>query len=165
MVMKMEVLVKQNITLTEKDFKTNLYVPFRVPKAFKYLIIKFQYAPHQVLDLDIWREEVTKCLHRYLPKDLWPAEPIDLAQYDPIFNFVTLSLDFGECYIGCAHRHVPDLIVKISENEASWGFEPTPVDSGDWRVGLHVHSVVQGPIQCTLCVWGSEKADDKIPAF
>lgn len=150
----MNVLKEQTFCVVKPDVRRNISVPFFVDRPFSGLVIRMDYAPHRVTDAKLCAEEIESCLRRYLPEEERPRGEIRPEDYDPLFNFITLSLDCGERYVGCAHRHDPALIVRISEREASPGFDPTPIREGPWRVMLHVHAVITDQIRCRLRIWG-----------
>ena len=155
----MDLLFEQNFSLCKLDDKTNIFLPFQVTKPYQRLIIYWHYAPHLVTDGKIAAQEIERCCRRYLPEDKWPREPIDPKQFEPIFNFVTLSLDSPSGYVGCAHRHDANMRLFLSEAAASPGFEPHSICPGRWRAVLHVHSVIQEPVAGVLRIVGMEGAE------
>lgn len=155
----MKLLEDRSFCVSKAEVRSNIAVPFVVDRPFAALIIRLDYAPHRVTDEKLCAEEIETCLRRYLPREEWPKETIRPGDYDPLFNFITLSLDCGDRYAGCAHRHDPSLTVRISEQEASPGFDPAPIREGPWQVMLHVHAVITSQIQCHLQIWGAEEAD------
>ena len=163
----MKLLNDQAFSLTKADVLRNIDIPFLVEEEFAALVIQMNYAPHRIEDPELCAEEIRTCIRRYFPEEEVPAGNIDPDDFDPLFNFVTRSLDCGERYVGCAHRHAPSLTVKISEGDASPGFDPVPVEKGLWRVMLHVHAVISSQVQCRLRIWGTEEADgeDTVPAL
>ena len=152
----MDILLERSFLLCRTDDKTNIFLPFNLVKPYQRLIIYWNYAPHMVTDHKIAAKEIQHCCQKYLPDDKWPDMPIDLEEYDPIFNFVTLSLDSPSGYVGCAHRHYANMELVVSETDASPGFEPCLICSGQWRVALHVHAVIQEPVIGSLRIVGED---------
>ncbi|MDP3176383.1 MAG: hypothetical protein Q8M76_00680 [Spirochaetaceae bacterium] len=60
----------------------------------------------------------------------------------PIPNLVTISLDYGEEYLGCAHRHAPVQRHLIGAGGSSPGFHAAPVRAGGYRLVVSAHCVV-----------------------
>ena len=60
----------------------------------------------------------------------------------PIPNLVTISLDYGEEYLGCAHRHAPVQRHSISAGGSSPGFHAAAVRAGGYRLVVSAHCVV-----------------------
>lgn len=162
----MEVLLRHDCTLRPEDARKNILLPFSVPKSFDRLAILLHYGPKEVRDPAIIQPQIEACVQRYFP----PGTTLtarDMEEYPCLFNFVTLSLDCGDTYIGCAHRHPPKQTIFIAENSASWGFAPHPITQGAWRVALHVHAVVAGTVDCHIAVCGLEKGenDERLPSI
>lgn len=163
----MKLLKDLELCLTKNDALKNIAVPFQVRQSFAKLVIQMHYAPHSIEDRALCASEIQKCIRRYRPDEEKPIEQIHPEDYATIFNFVTLSLDCGTEYVGCAHRHDPAMHIVISEKASSPGFFPAPIREGAWRVMLHVHAVISEEIPCRLRIWGVEEADHEyqIPAF
>lgn len=152
----MDILLERSFSLCRADDKTNVFLPFQVAKPYQRLIIYWNYEPHLVTDDKIAAQEIQRCCRRYLPEDKWPDEPIDPKQYEPIFNFVTVSLDSPSGYVGCAHRHDANMKLILSKTAASPGLEPCPICPGQWRAVLHVHAVIQEPVIGSLRIVGED---------
>ena len=154
----MEILLDQRWTLVPKQSCTNLIVPFTVPHAFEKLEFQFAYGPKVVDDPEIILQGVTECMEKYVRPQDRPKE-IRVEDYDPPVNFVTLSVDCGDEYVGCAHRHAPEGIVSISADDATFGFFCRPIEAGEWRVVLNVHAVVAGTVDYHLVITGKEAGE------
>lgn len=152
----MDVLLEQFFLLRRADDKTNIFLPFQLIKPYRRLMIHWRYTPHLVTDNRIAAYEIERCCQRYLPEGKWPNKPIHPDAYDPLFNFVTLSLDSPAGYVGCAHRHDADMRLTVSETDASPGLEPCPICPGPWRAALHVHAVIQEPVLGSLQIFGED---------
>jgi len=155
----MKLLKKEEFLFTKDNVRQNVLIPFPVEEAFNALLIQMSYAPHKVEEPERCKAEIRKCLQRYLPSEYQPVGEINPKDYGTLFNFVTLSLDCGDRYIGCAHRHDPDMRLWISAEQASPGFDPVPVTKGLWRVVLHVHAVISDSLPCRLQIWGIEEGE------
>lgn len=155
----MDILLERSFSLHRADEKTNIFLPFLALRPYGRLMVFLQYAPHLVTDDKIAAREIRRCCQRYLPEETWPDEPIDPKRYEPIFNFVTLSLDSPSGYVGCAHRHDANMRLLVSVTDASPGFEPCPIGPGQWRAALHVHAVIQEPVVGRLRIVGVDEEE------
>lgn len=151
----MEILLDHIWTLTPEDARTNVIVPFTVPHDFDRLEFRASYGPKLVTDPEIRMRGLKECMEKYVaPKDR-PAV-LRLEDFDPPVNFVTLSVDCGEEYVGCAHRHPPEQTITIGAREATFGFFRHPAEAGEWRVVLNVHAVIAGTVDYHLTITGKE---------
>ena len=163
----MKSIVDRQIFLTPEHNKTNVQIPFRVEQDFDALFIRTRYVPKIVADEALARQQIEAGIRRYVPKQ--DRERYGRWQdYLPVWNFITLSLDFEEEYIGCAHRHSPDQAHIISAAYSSPGFYRHAVLPGLWKCELNCHAVVDETVTYTLQVFGAEKDEelhDHIQAF
>lgn len=158
----MEIILDQKYLFVPESSKTNFPVPFFLRKDYHSMIIACHYQPKEVSDLDLCRKEIEAGLQQFLPADQM-AEFGNWQSYLPLVNFITLSLDFGSLYIGCAHRHAPSQRHIISSEKSSPGFIPHAPQAGNWRAVLNVHAVISNPVEYSLQILGfpdGESPDD-----
>lgn len=162
----MDILLRHDCILHPEDWQKNILLPFEIPKAYDRLAILLQYGPKEVCDRAVISPQIEACVARYFPPGTQLSDK-DREKYPCLYNFVTLSLDCGEEYIGCAHRHPPRQTICIAQERASWGFQPHAITKGLWRVVLHVQAVVAGTVDCHVAVCGLEKGehDDLLPSI
>lgn len=162
----MEQLFKKQWEFTAGDVRKNILVPFYTDRAFDRLVLKLHYTPKSIRDPAIIGPQIRACVETYFPSGHQLTEE-DMKEYDQLLNFVTLSLDHGETYVGCAHRHPPEQTIVISPAGSTWGFDSVAVTAGAWRVVLHVQAVVVGTVTYRLAVYGMEggESDAAIPAL
>jgi len=122
--------------ITLHNNKTNLIHRFDVPNGLKALKISFEYSPKTLENREKAIEEVKACLEKY--DEVCEGRPAD---YLPIKNLVTLSLDANGRYIGAAHRQSNKQEHIISADNSSVGFIKTEIEQGEWDIMLNVHSV------------------------
>ena len=122
--------------ITLHNNKTNLIHRFDVPNGLKALKISFEYSPKTLENREKAIEEVKACLEKY--DEVCEGRPAD---YLPIKNLVTLSLDANVRYIGAAHRQSNKQEHIISADNSSVGFIKTEIEQGEWDIMLNVHSV------------------------
>lgn len=163
----MDKLFDRTITITPADSKTNIRIPVEVPRDYAALLICTRYEPKVVADQDSAREAVEAAIEKFIPE---PARPVwgNWRDYMPVVNFITLSLDCGEEYIGCAHRHSPEQDHIISAGYASPGFIRHAASAGLWRCVLNCHAVVDETVRYSLKVYGADEGEDihdRIQAF
>lgn len=160
-------LFEKTFVLTPAESKTNVDVPLVVPRDFAALLFCTEYEPKIVADQLQAREAVEAAIERFIPE---AARPVwgRWQDYMPVVNFITLSLDFGETYIGCAHRHSPVQDHIISASYASPGFVRHAACAGMWRCVLNCHAVVDETVRYSLRVYGADEGEeihDRIQAF
>lgn len=162
----MDILMEYHAVFRPEDWRQNILLPFDVPKQYDRLAVRLYYGPKEVRDPAVIRPQIEECVRRYWPEGARLSET-DMQEYECLFNFVTLSLDCGAEYVGCAHRHPPEQTIFVSEREASPGFAPRAVTPGLWRVVLHVQAVIAGEVDCRAAVFGLERGenDAAIPAI
>lgn len=162
----MKKLLHQDLVFSVEDVRKNILLPLQVDQAYDSLVIHFHYEPKYIRDKEIIMPQIQACVKKYFPAGHELTEE-DMKEYDQLLNFVTLSLDKDEEYVGCAHRHPPEQTIIISPRGSSYGFSPQTVTPGAWRIVLHVQAVVVGTVDFTLDVYGLEEGEsiDAIPAL
>lgn len=130
------ILLNAKGKITLHNNKTNLIHRFDVPNGLKALKISFEYSPKTLENREKAIEEVKSCLEKY--DEVFDGKPAD---YLPIKNLVTLSLDANGRYIGAAHRQSNKQEHIISADKSSVGFIKTEIEQGEWDIMLNVHSV------------------------
>lgn len=162
----MEKILCEQFTFSAADVRKNVLVPFQTERDYDRFLIQLHYSPKSIRDPAVITPQIQKCVETYFPAgSQLTAE--DMKEYDQLLNFVTLSLDRGETYVGCAHRHPPEQTIVIARDGSSWGFAPTAPTAGAWRIVLHVQAVVVGTVDYRLAVYGMERGerDDCIPTL
>lgn len=149
----MEVLLDETHCFRPEDSKTNFCIAIPVHRDFDSLEFICSYEPKTLADEDIARQSVKEGLEKYVPAE-YREHYGNWRDYLPILNFVTLSVDYGERYVGCAHRHAPEQRHIISREFSSPGFFKTPAAAGAWRAVLNVHAIVSGEVRYHLQVNG-----------
>ena len=163
----MQILLDKTIKLTPSHSKTNIDIPFEIPRPFHALFIKTAYTPKIISDMEFAREQIEAGIAKYIPESA-RKEWGNWQNYLPLTNFVTLSLDCGEEYIGCAHRHSPVMDHIISTDYSSAGFIRHAVTPGTWYCVLNCHAVVSDIVTYSLKVYGAEENEelhDYVQAF
>lgn len=136
----------ENIFLSYKDNKKNVSIPFHLPKSAKKLRIFFSYTPSHSEDA-IAKAQVEEGLKRYSLED-YKDERIE--DYLPIENFITLSLSLNGEYLGSHHNKAKRQEVVLTAEEASLGFKPTEIASGDWELQLNCHCIASENVQVEI---------------
>jgi hypothetical protein len=154
-----EILLDRLFLLHADDAKTNVCVPFPVERDFGSLEFVCGYEPKGYDDEDAARRMIEEGLQRFVPDEYRKSlEPAD--QFLPaVTSLVTLSIDYGGRYLGCAHRHAPEQRHIISANFSSPGFLRQPALAGDWRAVINVHSVVSRELRYHLRVLARERSE------
>lgn len=122
--------------ITTANDKTNLIHRFDVPEHISTLKIKYHYSPKTLENREKAVKIIHSCFDKYDEKII--GRPAD---YLPVKNLVTLSLDGCGIYRGAAHRQDDTQEHIICADFASPGFMKGKIDAGEWDIMLNVHSV------------------------
>lgn len=122
--------------ITTDNDKTNLIHKFDVPENIKSLTISYSYSPKILEDREKAVSLIKKCFDKY--DEVMTGRPAD---YIPVKNLITVSVDENGKYRGAAHRQANEQVHIISSDFASPGFIKGAVESGEWDIVLNVHSV------------------------
>lgn len=129
----MQIFKTKGRIIPEND-KSNLVHRFDVPNGVKALKIKFEYSPKTISDRETAIAIIRKCFDKY--DEQMVGRP---AEYLPVNNLVTISLDDNGRYRGAAHRQANSQEHIISEDFASNGFIKGIINAGEWDIVLNVH--------------------------
>jgi hypothetical protein len=154
-----EILLDRLFLLHADDAKTNVCVPFQVEREFGSLEFVCVYGPKGYDDEAAAILMIEEGLRRFVPEEY--RESLEgLDQFLPsVTSLVTLSIDYGGRYLGCAHRHAPEQRHIVSAHFSSPGFLKQPVLAGDWRAVINVHSVVSRELRYRLRVLARERSE------
>lgn len=122
--------------ITTANDKTNLIHKFDVPGDIAALKIKYHYSPKTLEDREKAVAIVRDCFDKYDENLI--GRPAD---YLPVKNLITLSVDSCGKYRGAAHRQADTQEHIISQDFASPGFMKGAVEEGEWDIILNVHSI------------------------
>ena len=155
----MDVLLDNIYTLHPADSKTNVCIDVPVTRDYAWLEMKCSYAPKVLEDEERARKLIEEGIERYVPAE-FKDQCGDWREYLPVVSLITISLDYKNRYIGCAHRHHKEQRHVISENFSSPGFFKQAVLAGNWRAVINVHYVANDNVDYHLIINAYGK-DDK----
>jgi hypothetical protein len=107
-----------------------------MPKGVKTLTIKYNYSPKYIEDRVKAVEIIRECFDKYDEQII--GKP---ANYLPVSNLITISVDENGKYRGAAHRQSNAQVHILSKTFASPGFTKGEIEQGEWDITLNVHSV------------------------
>lgn len=145
---------KYRVTALKNQSKTNISVPFNVPKGINRLVIEYSYFPKELEDKEEAYRQIKENLIRDCGDD-W-TEYTDFEEFMPLKNLITLSLDSPVGYVGAAHRQAQKQSHEISASFSSVGFDKTEIYEGQWILTLNLHAVVTDVCSCEFEVRGYE---------
>lgn len=125
------ILLKKTDVITPEQDKTNIFINFNVPDGIKKLIINYSYSPKTVNG-----KTAIKLIEEKIKQ--YGAEG-STADYLPVKNLITLSLNDANGYRGAAHRQAEIQHHEISESYADAGFLKGKINSGIWQIALNIH--------------------------
>lgn len=134
--------------ITTDNDKTNLIHRFDVQSGIKSLTIKYSYSPKTLENREKAVALVRSCFEKY--DEQLVGKPAD---YLPVKNLITLSIDENGKYRGCAHRQANEQVHTLSEEAASPGFSKGKINEGEWDIVLNVHSI-SCDVEYTIVVEG-----------
>ncbi|NBD23850.1 hypothetical protein [Paenibacillus glycinis] len=122
--------------------KTHIAYSFHLAKPGGKLWIDFAYEPKNLEDRERSRELIAAGVEKYtepaqreLVMDRWES-------FLPLKNLITVSVDDPARHRGAGHRHDPEQLLQLGEEEASPGFVSGELIEGLWRVTLSLHAIV-----------------------
>lgn len=122
--------------ITVDNDKTNLIHRFDVPSGVKVMTVKYSYLPKTLESREKAVAIVKDCFEKY--GETLVGKP---AEYLPVKNLITISIDENGKYRGAAHRQANEQTHILSEEKASPGFVKGKISEGEWDIVLNVHSV------------------------
>lgn len=137
--------------ITTANDKTNLIHRFDVPDNINKLIIRYSYSPKTFDN----REKAVSIIRDSFDKydETLVGKPAD---YLPIKNLITLSVDENGKYRGAAHKQANEQEHIFSAAYASPGFIKGKPEAGEWDIMLNVHCVCCD-VDYTITVEGEEE--------
>lgn len=129
---------------------TNVELPFVLETAQQSLTIEWEYWPKVLSDDDLARRMLNEGMEHCVEEQDRAQFPIH--EFLPLVNLVTLSVDAPDGYRGCAHRHDPQQLHVLREEDSSLGFDDGAILPGTWKVVINVHAVVTEPCNFHLKV-------------
>lgn len=140
----MKVLLERVYKLSEKNSRTNLYIPVKLDLSYDRLLIDFEYNP-KYIDVEEAREIIEKSLQYYIP-DYIPEDKMgiygNVENYLPLENLITLSLDHNGNYMGAHHCKESVQNIVISKTESTKGFSKQQISKGVWDIQMNLHCIV-----------------------
>jgi hypothetical protein len=145
----MEALVLETtLVLTPESSRRAFDLPFALERPAERLRIDFSYEPKRYADREDSLRLIAECLRGRGAK----LEGRTAERYLPLVNLVTISLDCGTDYIGCAHRHDREQVHFIGAAASSPGFFPFAPRAGAYRVVVSAHCVLSPSCEVSLRV-------------
>lgn len=148
------IILKKTVSLTDQDTQTNIKIPFTFKKEGEKLKVSFTYSPPYSSD-DAARLQVENAVNQYIKrllKDDTPEEWMEIEQYLPIENFITLSLSKDGEYLGGHHNKAKEQNIFVTKDDASLGFWPTEIKEADWEIQLNCHCIASQHVEATIKV-------------
>lgn len=136
--------------ITPVNDKTNLLHKFDVPENISSLKITYSYSPKTLENREKAAAAVRACFEKY--NEAMQGRPAD---YLPVKNLVTISIDCNGRYIGAAHRQDSRQVHIIGKSGSSPGFINSEIEAGEWDIMLNAHCVCCD-IDYTVTVEGEE---------
>lgn len=145
----METILSEVYTFTPQDDKTNHIVPFQVPEGYDVLQCACSFSPKAVEDQELCRQAFAANIGKFVPRE--SIEDHSFRDFS-LVNHLTFSLDCGERYIGCAHRHAATATHVISGVGSSPGFVRQRAEAGEWRAVINLHSITSPAVKYSLTI-------------
>lgn len=143
----MKTLLDEIYIFVPRDDKTNFCVEFSVPAGYAALRCDCSFSPKTVREKELVQEAIWGNIGKYVPQeDIAAIAAEDLT----LVNHLTFSLDCGEQYLGCAHRHAATATHIIAPGGSSPGFIRRNVQAGNWRAVINIHSITSPEVRYSL---------------
>lgn len=136
----MDVILDEIIHFTQNQSKTNVTINFKLEKDYNSLEIYCEYSPKKVEDMVFTKQVLEEAIERFIPEND-RSKDLTWKKYAPISNLITLSLDYEDMYLGCAHRQ--DEVQKhvICKDDSSVSFENHEPVKGNYCAVINLHAV------------------------
>jgi hypothetical protein len=134
-----EEILNSNIIVNKKDIKTHKKIKFKLDKDAEILKLEFDYFPKVVKDVDDIINAFNGC--SFTEEEVATFKDRFIKGEEELKNLATLSLYYGDEYVGCAHRPSKNETIVISEKESSAGFINTSIKKGQWEIVISLHAV------------------------
>ncbi|NLX83267.1 MAG: hypothetical protein GXZ04_05575 [Clostridiales bacterium] len=146
------ILLDQTILFHPEDDKTNHVIPFTLSRDCVKLEFACSYTPKVIQDEALKRWAVLSNIGRYVPRYQLPLYQDMYDQVEDLVNLLTLSLDYEDQYLGCAHRHAPIQTHFLSAKQSSPGFLRHHPAAGDYRAVINIHSITSPEVAFHLVI-------------
>lgn len=143
----MEILSISKV-FSREDEKKHFEFPFILEKNYKKLVVKFLYLPKEFHDKSKSIKMLIDC-YAEVNEVLSVKEAEKML---PLTNLLTISLDSPNKNIGNAHNPKNDVEFFITKEKASYGFSPTEVMKGEWKVVISTHCILSDAVEMNLVV-------------
>lgn len=136
----MDILLDEIINFTRNQTRTNVARWFTLEKDYDVLEIYCEYSPKKVEDGVFTKQALEAAIELYIPEHE-RATDLTWEKYAPLSNFISISLDYEDTYLGCAHRQ--DRIQKhmICKDNSSLSFENHAPIKGTYSAVMNLHAV------------------------
>ncbi|MDR0554480.1 MAG: hypothetical protein LBG76_06770 [Treponema sp.] len=164
----MEILLDRELILHLEDAKTNVEIPFTLKRNYEALELLCSYEPKHCDDENLARRLIEEAITTFAPPPYREKIGPWQRHRSSVVNLITVSIDAGETYLGCAHRHANEQRHIISADFSSPGFCRCAPQPGPWRAMLNVHAVVCAEVWYRLRVLGLDdrgEGHDRLEMF
>lgn len=140
--------------------KTNHYVHFTVPEGAYGLQFECSYSPKRV-EPELAEKAILRNIGKYMPRPQLEEirKAADLKPFLPVVNLITFSLDCGNDYVGCAHRHHQKQTLIVSPKHATPGFFRRAATPGPWTAVVNIHSITSEEVAYHLVISTLEEGE------
>lgn len=135
-------VLKNSYRLTTADVARDIPFAFDVPVGARQVQIELHFDPAGETEVKRCREPILRAMDTYYAGNIPISEEQNWADYLPLKNLITLSLDWNSTYLGNAHRWDNRQIHTFSDTQTPRGFHLPDELHGTWSGMLHVHEVV-----------------------
>ncbi|MBD0381406.1 hypothetical protein [Paenibacillus sedimenti] len=137
--------------------RSHITYKFHVPESGGMLWFSFAYGPKNLENLERSRDLIHESIDKYTEPDQRGRLQAKWESFIPLKNLITVSLDDPERHRGAGHRHDPEQLLFLSEDNASPGFVSGSIPSGMWEATLSLHAIVTDTCQYILQIWREEE--------
>ncbi len=134
---------------SRKDENQHFYFQFLVKEECSSITIDFSYSPTENDDLNSLARifEAYKKVNQSIDEE-------KAKQLLPLKNLITVALDGPKGFIGNAHRFKPLASYSISSKSADYGFCPSKIIPGLYRISLSTHCIASEKVKALVVVNG-----------
>jgi hypothetical protein len=143
--------------VTPLNSKAHISYKFHLGQRGGKLWISFAYEPKNLEDREQAKTMIFDSIDKYSEPDQRERLQAKWESFLPLKNLVTVSVDDPERHRGAGHRHDPEQLLFLSEEEASPGLVSGKILTGMWEVTLSLHAIVTDNCRYTLQICQEEE--------
>lgn len=155
----MEKIIDFNWTVTPADSKKHIVGSFNIDKPYKKLVFNVSYDPKFEYD----EEKCLTMMHESIIRAEYSLDDfpdVELRKNMPLANHISWSIDSPLELLGTKHKHNPNQVLEISNEESTYGFKRSPIYEGTWRITASLTAILTEEVNIKVEIEGMGDTDE-----